>query len=304
MGPMRGSDLMLRAGDRTLALAERPRLMGILNATPDSFSGDGAGLATLEARIARARELVEEGAEVIDVGGESQITTTPPVAVEEEIERVAPLIERVAAELDVLVSVDTYKPAVAAAAVAAGAGMVNDVSGLRDGALADVCARSGAALVVMHTRAEPKRKVLDHAYGDVGADVADFLRERMALARERGVTEEQLVVDPGPDFAKTPEQTVEALRALPALAELGRPILLAVSRKDFVGALTGRRPSDRGAGTLAALADGVDAGARLLRVHDVAAAADFLAVRAALRGEAPVDPDLALAEGLRRETGR
>jgi dihydropteroate synthase len=182
--------------------------------------------------------------------------------------------------------------------------MVNDVSGLRDPALADVCARSGAALVVMHTRAEPKRKVLDHGYGDVGADVADFLRERMALARDRGVTEEQLVVDPGPDFAKTPEQTVEALRALPALAELGRPILLAVSRKDFVGALTGRRPSDRGAGTLAALAHGVDAGARLLRVHDVAAAADFLAVRAALRGEAPVDPELELAEALRRETGR
>jgi len=298
---MRGRDLTLHAGGRTLALADRPRLMGILNATPDSFSGDGARLTTLEARVARARELVQEGAEVIDVGGESQITTAPPVAVAEEIERVAPLIERIAAELDVLVSVDTYKPAVAEAAVAAGAGMVNDVSGLRDPALADVCARSGAALVVMHTRAEPKRKVLDHAYADVGADVVAFLRERMGLARDRGVAEEQLVVDPGPDFAKTPEQTVAALRALPVLAELGRPILLAVSRKDFVGALTGRRPADRAAGTLAALAHGVDAGARLLRVHDVAAAADFLAVRAALRGEAPVPPELELAEGLRRE---
>jgi dihydropteroate synthase len=301
MGPMRDRDLILRAGGRTLALADRPRLMGILNATPDSFSGDGARLETLDARVARARELVVEGAEVIDVGGESQITTTPPVAVDEEIERVAPLIERIAAELDVLVSVDTYKPAVAEAAVAAGAGMVTDVSGLRDPALADVCARSGAALVVMHTRAEPKRKVLDHAYVDVGADVLAFLRERMALARDRGLAEEQLVVDPGPDFAKTPEQTVAALRALPALAELGRPILLAVSRKDFIGALTGRRPADRAAGTLAALAHGVDAGARLLRVHDVAAAADFLAVRAALRGEAPVAPDLELAEGLRRQ---
>ena len=299
---MRGRDLILRAGGRTLALADRPRLMGILNATPDSFSGDGVGLATVEARMARARELVAEGAEVIDVGGESQITTKPPVAVPEEIERVVPLIERIATEIDVLVSVDTYKPAVAEAAVAAGAGMVNDVSGLRDPGLADVCARSGAALVVTHTRAEPKRKVLDHAYADVGADVAAFLRERMALARDRGVPEEQLVVDPGPDFAKTPEQTVAALRALPALAELGRPILLAVSRKDFVGALTGRRPADRAAGTLAALAHGVDAGARLLRVHDVAAAADYLAVRAALRGEAPVPPDLELAEGLRRET--
>src|SRR3981189_2455324 len=129
---MRGPDLILPAGNRTLALGERPRLMGILNATPDSFSGDSVRLATLEARVARAHELVEEGAEVIDVGGESQITTTPPVAVEEEIERVAPLIDRIAAELDVLVSVDTYKPAVAEAAVAAGAGMVNDVSGLLD----------------------------------------------------------------------------------------------------------------------------------------------------------------------------
>jgi dihydropteroate synthase len=293
--------MIVRAGDRTLAFDGRPLLMGILNATPDSFSGDGPRFATPEARPARAHELASQGAEVIDVGGESQITTTPPLRPEEEIERVAPLIERVAAEVDAVLSVDTYKPAVAEAAVAAGAGMVNDVSGLRDAALADVCARSGAALVVMHTRGAPKQKVLDHTYADVGADVTAFLRERMALAVENGVTPEQLVVDPGPDFAKTPAQTVAALRGLPALRELGRPILLAVSRKDFVGALTGRPPAGRGAGTLAALAFGVDAGADLLRVHDVAAAADFLAVRAALLGEAAVDPDLRLADELRRE---
>jgi dihydropteroate synthase len=293
--------MILRAGDRTFAFDGRPRLMGILNTAPDSFSGDGPRFATPEARLARAHQLAAQGAEVIDVGGESQITTTPPLRPEEEIERVAPLIERVAAEVDAVVSVDTYKPAVAEAAVAAGAGMVNDVSGLRDPALADVCARSGAALVVMHTGGAPKQKVLDRSYADVGADVAAFLRERMALAVEHGVTPEQLVVDPGPDFAKTPAQTVEALRDLPALRELGRPILLAVSRKDFVGALTGRRPAERGAGTLAALAFGVDAGAHLLRVHDVAAAADFLAVRAALLGEAAVNPDLQLADELRRE---
>jgi dihydropteroate synthase len=202
------------------------------------------------------------------------------------------------------VSVDTYKPEVAEAAVAAGAGMVNDVSGLRDPALADVCARSGAALVITHTRAEPKRKVLDRVYEDVGADVTAFLRERIAVARDRGVAADQIVLDPGPDFAKTPAQTVEALRALPALAALGRPILLAVSLKDFVGALTGRAPAERGAGTLAALAFGVEAGAQLLRVHDVAAARDFLAVWAALRGEAPVDSELALPEALRREPAR
>src|SRR6478735_6546824 len=188
---MRGRALMLRAGARRLALADRPRLMGILNATPDSFSGDGARLATLEARVARARELVEEGAEVIDVGGESQITTAPPVAVEEEIERVAPLIERVAAEVDVLVSVDTYKPAVAEAAIAAGATMVNDVSGLRDPALAAVCARGGAALVLVHTRAAPKVKLLDPAWdGRVVADAQAFLVELMALAEAQGVPRE------------------------------------------------------------------------------------------------------------------
>jgi dihydropteroate synthase len=298
---MRGRDPILRAGARTLALGERPRLMGILNATPDSFSGDGARMATLDDRVRRAHELVADGAEILDVGGESQITTTPPIDAEAEIELAVPLIERVAAELDVLVSVDTYKPAVAEAAVAAGASMVNDVSGLRDPELATLCGRTGVALVLTHTRAEPKRKVLDHEYEDVGADVTAFLRDRMAMARARGVADEQLVLDPGPDFAKTPAQTVAALRALPALRELGRPILLAVSRKDFIGALTNRPPADRGAGTLAALGFGVDAGAHLLRVHDVAAAADFLAVRAALRGDAPVDRDLELAEGLRRQ---
>lgn len=298
----RSAPLTLRAGTRTLELGDRPRLMGILNATPDSFSGDGGRHPTLQARVRRARELVAQGAEVLDVGGESQVTNRPPVSAEEECERVVPLVERVTAELDVLVSVDTYKPVVAAAAVAAGAGMVNDVSGLRDPELADECARSGAALVVMHTRGAPKEKVLDHAYADVAAEVAGFLRERIALARDRGVAAEQLVLDPGPDFGKSPAQTVEALRALPAVLALGRPVLLAVSRKDFVGALTGRSPRARGAATLAALAFGADAGAHLLRVHDVAAAADFLAVRAALRGDVAVDPGLRLAEALRRES--
>jgi dihydropteroate synthase len=147
----------------------------------------------------------------------------------------------------------------------------------------------------------PKQKVLDHPYGDVAAEVAAFLSERIELARGRGVAAEQLVLDPGADLGKTPAQTVDALAALPGLHRLGRPLLLAVSRKDFVGALTGRPPRQRLAGTLAALAHGVDAGAHLLRVHDVAAAADFLAVRAALRGEREVPPELRLASGLRRE---
>ena len=174
----------------------------------------------------------------------------------------------------------------AAAAVAAGARMVNDVSGLRDPALAELCARTGAALVLMHTRVAPKGTLLDPgAYEDVVEDVVGFLRERTGVALRTGVAAEQLVLDPGPDFAKTPAQTVAVLRSLDRLHALGRPVLLAISRKDFIGAVTGRPARERGAGTLAALSAGVDAGAQIVRVHDVAAASEFLAVRAVLRGE-------------------
>jgi dihydropteroate synthase len=287
------------AAGRTLALGERPWLMGIVNASPDSFS-DGGASPDLEARVERARVQLAAGADVIDVGGESGITLRPPVEVAEEIARVVPLIERIAGELGAVVSVDTYKPAVAEAAIAAGAVIVNDVSGLRDPELAAVCARTGAALVLMHTRAAPKRRLQDaDLYDDVVADVLAFLRERMDVARAQGVRDEQLILDPGPDFAKTPAQTIALLARLEELHELGRPLLLAASRKDFVGALTGRGPRDRLAGTLAALGHGVDAGAHVLRVHDVAEAADFLAVRAALRGEAPVDARLALDDAIR-----
>ncbi len=275
--------------------------MGIVNATPDSFSDDGAH-RTLDQRVELARALLDAGAEVIDIGGESGRTDQPPVEAEEEIRRVVPLIERVAGELGALVSVDTYKPAVARAAIAAGAAIVNDVSGLRDPELADVCAETGAGLVLMHTRAAPKEKVLDPGLdGRVVTDVELFLRERIELAMSRGVAFEQLVLDPGPDFGKTPSQTVDVLRALPRLHALARPILLAVSRKDFVGAITLRPPRARLAGTLAAVGYGVDAGVHILRVHDVAEAADYLAVRAALTGEADVDSGLRLAPDLRRE---
>ena len=290
----------VRAGSRILALGERPWLMGIVNATPDSFSDAGVH-RTLEDRVELARALVAAGADIIDVGGESGVTNRPAVAPEAEIERVVPVIERVAAELDVPVSVDTYKPAVAAASIAVGACMVNDVSGLRDPGLADVCASTGAALVIMHTRAEPKRKLSDPQYEDVAADVRAFLSERMALAQQHGVAPEQIVLDPGPDFAKTPAQTVESLRALDGVLALGRPVLMAISRKDFIGVVTGRPPRERLGGTLAALAFGADAGAHIFRVHDVAEAADFLAVRAVLRGERDVPADARLDDALRWE---
>jgi dihydropteroate synthase len=272
--------------------------MGVVNANRDSFSDPGAADP-----VARAAALVAAGADVIDVGGESAVTGRPATATADEIARVVPVIERVAAELGAVVSVDTYKPEVAAAAVAAGASIVNDVSGLRAPALAEVCAQTGAALVVMHTRAAPKERRQDPAlYGDdVVGDVLAFLRERIAVALAAGVAPEQLIVDPGPDFAKTPAQTIALLRRLDELHALGRPILLAVSRKDFIGAVTGRRPAERDPGTLAALGFGLDAGAHLFRVHDVRGAADFVRVRAVLRGEAPVGEDLALAEDVRHE---
>jgi len=295
---MRSHDVA--AAGRTLALGARPWLMGIVNASPDSFSDAGA-YPDLDARVGLARELLAAGADILDVGGESGITLRPAIAVGEEIERVVPLVARLAGELGAVVSVDTYKPAVAAAAVAAGAVIVNDVSGLRDPELADVCAASGAALVLMHTRAAPKQRLQDPALydDDVTADVIAFLGERMAVARSRGVLDEQLILDPGPDFAKTPAQTIALLRRLEELHALERPLLLSVSRKDFIGALTGRGPRERGAGTLAAIGCGVDAGAQILRVHDVAAAADFLAVRAALRGDLVVDTGLALCDEIR-----
>jgi dihydropteroate synthase len=278
----------LRAGPRELELGGPPLLMGVVNASPDSFSdaGDHPDLPALASR------LVAEGAGVIDIGGESAVGGRPAVEVAEEIERVVPLVGRLAAAHDVLVSVDTYKPEVAEAAIEAGAGMINDVSGLRDPALADVCARTGAALVLMHTRVAPKGTLLrPDAYDDVVEDVVGFLRERMEVAVGAGVAPEQIVLDPGPDFAKTPAQTVAVLRRLDLLRALGRPLLLAISRKDFLGAITGRGPRERGAATLAALDFGVRAGAAILRVHDVAAAADFLAVRAVLSGERVLAPE-------------
>ncbi len=302
MTQSRTRSLLIR-GERVELGGERPWLMGIVNATPDSFSD--AGLRqTLPERVELARTLVAAGADVIDIGGESGVTNRPAVAAEEEIERVVPVIEAVAGSLGVRVSVDTYKPEVARAAIEAGATIVNDVSGLRDPTLADVCAETGAALVLMHTRAPPKQKLVDRSLdGRVLADVLEFLRERIAVALSRGVDFEQLVLDPGPDFGKTPAQTIELLRALPGLHVLERPLLLAVSRKDFVGALTGRGPRARLAGTLAAVGHGVDAGAHILRVHDVAEVADFLAVRATLMGTDGIDPELRIGDQLRWDQG-
>jgi dihydropteroate synthase len=289
--------MILRLRDRTLELRE-PLLMGIVNATPDSFSdrqGDKEAAELAELALAQ----IAAGAALVDVGGESGRTDREAVTVDEELARVVPLVGRVA-DAGVTVSVDTWRAPVARAALDSGAAMINDVSGLSDPEIANVCAAAGAALVITHTRLAPKTKGFP-SYADVVEDVVALLSERAGEARARGVADEQLVFDPGIDLAKTPAESVEVLRRLAELRELRRPLLVGVSRKDFVGALTGRSPAGRSPGTLAALGAAVDGGAAILRVHDVADARDYLAVRAALSGEAAVEPGLRLDPALRRE---
>jgi dihydropteroate synthase len=284
--------LRLRGGTIEI-VPGRPLLMGIVNAGPDSFS-DAVRLDTLGQQVARALELVADGAAMIDVGGESGVTYTDVSAQDVEAERVVPLVSALVAE-GVTVSVDTWKAAVAERALDAGAHVINDTSGLADPRIAQLCAAGGAALVVMHTRAAPKQVGFPDYGGDVRGDVARFLAERCALARDHGIADDQLIVDPGPDFAKSPAESAEVMGDLAALQALGRPILAAISRKYFVGAIPGRPPDERLAGTLAALGEAADAGAAIARVHDVREAADFLAVRAVLRGERAM-PDFDAAD--------
>jgi dihydropteroate synthase len=287
--------VILELRGRTLDLS-RPVLMGIVNATPDSFS-DRQGPKDPAELAERGMRLVEDGAAIVDVGGESGRTDTEAIEVEVEVERVVPVIERLAAA-GALVSVDTWRGPVARAALEAGAAMINDVSGLSDESVAGACAETGAALVITHTTVPPKTKVLPH-YDDVVASVRDFLGERMVAARSAGVEESRIVLDPGIDIAKSPAESIELIRRLPELAALGRPLLLAVSRKDFIGALTERPPAARDSGTLAAVGAAADGGAKIIRVHDVAAARDYLQVHGPLRDGA--DESLRLAPHLRRE---
>jgi dihydropteroate synthase len=292
--------MKLRLRDRSLDLPRgAPALMGIVNATPDSFS-DVQGDKPLDTLVERALELANAGAAIVDVGGESGRTDREAVSVDEEASRVVPLVERLAAE-GMAVSVDTWRAPVARAALDAGAVLINDVSGLSDPEIAQACAVSGAGLVITHTRVAPKTRAYP-TYDDVVDDVATLLTDRANAVAERGLDREQLLLDPGLDIAKTPAESVELLRRLPELEALGRPLLLAISRKDFVGALTRRRPRDRDPGTLAAVEPALDATVgSVLRVHDVAGVADFLAVRAALRGDAEA-PAAPLDDALRRES--
>ncbi len=275
--------------------------MGVVNANPDSFSDPGA--RTLAGVVAAAAAAVDAGAAFVDVGAQSAVTNRPPVDEAAEAARVAPAVKRIRAKRPgALVSVDAYKPAVVEAALAAGAHLVNDVSGLRDRAVARLCAAYGAGLVVMHTSAPPLTRRQDPgAYADVAAEVAAFLARAVDAAVAEGVAAESIVVDPGVDFTKTPAQTVALLRGIDRVAALGLPVLLAYSRKDFVGALTAQPPAGRGPGTLAAIAAARHVDGQILRVHDVAAARDFLSVLDTLTGAVDADAGLALPEHLRHQ---
>jgi dihydropteroate synthase len=269
--------------------------MGIVNAGGRSVS-DRVRLNTVEEQVERARKMVAAGAAIIDIGAESGRTDEPAHDAAEELALVAEPISILAAE-GVVVSVDTWKPDVARGAVAAGAAVINDTSGLADVELARIAAESGAGLVIMHTRAQPKTANFP-GYADPVADVRAFLEERIEAALGAGVDFEQIVLDPGLDYAKTPVESVEVLRRLPELRTLGRPLLLAVSRKFFVGVISDRPPPERLGGSLAALEHGLAAGAVVARVHDVEEVCAYLSVRAALRGTEEV-PEMPADDRLR-----
>jgi dihydropteroate synthase len=274
--------MKLRIGAR-LFEGPGPFLMGIVNATPDSFS-DGGQFLDVDAAVAHALRLAEEGADLIDLGGESTRPGAPPVPAAEEARRVVPVVERLRARGFALpISVDTFKPEVARAALAAGADLVNDVMGLADPALAAVVAEAKAPVVIMHMRGTPADMASRAVYGDVVADVVRELEDALARAVAAGVERERIILDPGLGFAKTAEQSVELLARLPELRAIGRPLLVGPSRKSFIGKVTGAPVAERLPGTLAAVSVAVLAGVEFLRVHDVAPARQAAQVAAAVR---------------------
>ncbi len=257
----------------------RPVVMGVLNVTPDSFS-DGGHFLEPAAACDRASQLIEEGAAIVDVGGESTRPGAAPVSAGEELRRVMPVVERLAATLSVPVSIDTRKPEVMREALAAGATLVNDVSALAAPGALEAVAASKAAVCLMHMQGEPGSMQAAPRYGDVVAEVRDFLRGRAAACEAAGIARERLAVDPGFGFGKALEHNLALLAGLPAIAADGLPVLAGLSRKRMIGALTGRAEGDRLAGSLAAAVVAAINGARIIRAHDVRATVDALAVLA------------------------
>ncbi|HUH89358.1 MAG TPA: dihydropteroate synthase [Lysobacter sp.] len=264
---------------------DRPRVMGIVNATPDSFSGVGA-CDTVDATVAHALQLVREGADILDIGGESTRPGAADVDVEEELRRVMPVIERLVGQTDVPISVDTSKPAVMRAAVAAGAGMINDVYALRREGALQAAAELGVPVVLMHMQGEPRSMQADPHYDDVVDEVHRFLAERVFAAEMAGIAKKSIVLDPGFGFGKNLQHNVTLLARLTRFSDLGLPVLAGLSRKRSIAELTGREAmADRVFGSVAAHLIAAQHGALLLRVHDVAATVDALKVWQAVAAE-------------------
>ena len=278
--------MQLRCRSRLLALGD-PVVMGVLNVTPDSFS-DGGRFEEPDAALAAARRMVADGARIIDVGGESTRPGATPPSPAEELARVVPVIRAIAAQLDVVVSVDTSRAEVIEAAVAAGAQLVNDVRALADPAALAAAARAGTAVCVMHMQGDPRTMQNAPRYRDVVAEVREFLQERVAACRAAGIAADAIAVDPGFGFGKNAEHNLALFRSLESFTTLGVPLLVGLSRKSLVGQLTGRPVGGRLAGSVALAALAVERGAAIVRAHDVAETVDAVRVAAALgrgRGE-------------------
>ncbi|UEX19668.1 dihydropteroate synthase [Stenotrophomonas sp. SI-NJAU-1] len=257
---------------------DRARVMGIVNVTPDSFS-DGGAHDTTEAAVAHGLKLVEEGADLLDIGGESTRPGAAPVSIDEELRRVVPVIEQLAARTAVPISIDTFKPEVMRAAVASGAGMINDIFGLRQEGALQVAADAGVPVVLMHMQGEPGHMQADPQYDDVVAEVHGFLVQRLFAAEMAGIARKNLVIDLGFGFGKTTAHNMTLLARSERFLELGVPMLAGLSRKRSLGELTGRQsPAERVAASVAAHLIAVQRGARIVRVHDVAATVDALKV--------------------------
>jgi len=267
----------LDCAGRSLKL-DRVRVMGIVNVTPDSFS-DGGDHFAVDAAIAHGLRLAEEGADILDIGGESTRPGAADVALDEELRRVIPVIEALAKQTTLPISIDTSKPEVMRAAVAAGAGMINDVYALRREGALDAAAELGVPVVLTHMLGEPRSMQDDPRYDDVVAEVHRFLAERIFACEMAGIERKRIVVDPGFGFGKTLDHNLQLLAQLQRLTELGVPVLAGMSRKKTIGTLTGRdAPADRVAGSLAAHVIAAQRGAGIVRVHDVAATIDALKV--------------------------
>ena len=260
----------LECGGNTLELGKRTLIMGVLNVTPDSFSDGGVYLSPDKA-LERARRMVEEGADIIDIGGESTRPFSDPVDEEEEKRRVIPIIEKLSSEIQVPISIDTCKSSVARRAIEAGASMVNDVSSLRfDPEMAEVVAESGVPLILMHMLGTPKTMQKDPHYDAVVGEIISFLQQRIEYATSRGIKREQIVVDPGIGFGKTVQHNLMILKDLPAFHTLNRPLLIGASRKSFIGIILDlENPMDREVGTGAVTCAAILAGAHIIRVHNV-----------------------------------